>query len=186
MEIFGQPILWISLSGMLIGLLGSVLPGLPGVPLIFLSALLYAYYTSFEIVGGWIVAVLGVFAALAMVADFIGTSYGAKRFGASNWGMLGGALGGLAGAAVGFLFLGIGSLFGLILGTIGGVFAGEHLRRQRHGATEENEETPFSPNDWQRVSRAAGGVLIGYAFSAIAQGILGIATIIIFVAALFY
>ena len=186
MEILGQPILWISLSGMLVGLLGSVLPGLPGVPLIFLSALLYAYYTSFEIVGGWVVAVLGIFAALAMVADFIGTSYGAKRFGASNWGMLGGAFGGVAGAAVGFLFLGIGSLFGLILGTIGGVFAGEYLRRQRHGEPEENEETPFSPNDWQRASRAAGGVLIGYAFSAVAQGILGVAAIIIFAVALFY
>lgn len=186
MEIFGQPILWISLSGMLVGLLGSVLPGLPGVPLIFLSGLLYAYYTGFEIVGGWVVAVLGIFAALAMVADFIGTSYGAKRFGASNWGMLGGAVGGLAGAAIGFLFLGIGSLFGLILGTIGGVFAGEYLRRQRRGATEENEETPFSPNDWQRTSRAAGGVLIGYAFSAVAQGLLGIASVIFFVAALFY
>lgn len=192
MEIFGQPVLWITLLGMFIGLLGSVLPGLPGVPLIFLSALLYAYYTGFEIVGGWVVAVLGVFAALAMVADFIGTSYGAKRFGASNWGMFGGAIGGLAGAAVGFLFLGIGSLFGLILGTIGGVFAGEYLRRQRRSPSEtpENEEAseeiPFSRADWQRASRAAGGVLIGYAFSAVAQGVLGIAAVILFVVALFY
>ncbi len=171
---------------MLVGLLGSVLPGLPGVPLVFLSGLLYAYYTSFEIVGGWIILLLGVFAALAMVADFIGTSYGAKRFGASNWGMVGGAVGGLAGAAVGFLFLGIGSLFGLILGTIGGVFAGEYLRRQRRGATEENEDAPFSPNDWQRASRAAGGVLIGYAFSAVAQGLLGVASVALFIVALFY
>ncbi len=186
MEVFGQPILWISLSGMLVGLLGSVLPGLPGVPLIFLSGLLYAYYTGFEIVGGWIIFLLGISAALAMVADFIGTSYGAKRFGASNWGMLGGAVGGLAGAAIGFLFLGIGSLFGLILGTIGGVFAGEYLRRQRRGATEENEATPFSPGDWQRASRAAGGVLIGYAFSAVAQGLLGVASVIFFIVALFY
>jgi uncharacterized protein len=186
MEVFGQPALWIALSGMLVGLLGSVLPGLPGVPLIFLSALLYAYYTSFEVVGGWVIAVIGAFAALAMVADFIGTSYGAKRFGASNWGMVGGALGGLAGAVVGFLFLGIGSLFGLILGTIGGVFAGEYLRRERRGANEENEEVPFSPGDWQRASRAAGGVLIGYAFSAIAQGLLAVAAIALFIVALFY
>ncbi len=189
MEIFSQPILWISLSGMLVGLLGSVLPGLPGVPLIFLSGLLYAYYTGFEMVGGWVIFLLGIFAALAMVADFIGTSYGARRFGASNWGMVGGAVGGLAGAAVGFLFLGIGSLFGLILGTIGGVFAGEYLRRERQGPSEDNagasEEIPFSRSDWQRASRAAGGVLIGYAFSAVAQGILGIASVIIFVVALF-
>lgn len=189
MEVFSQPILWVALSGMLVGLLGSVLPGLPGVPLIFLSALLHAYYTGFEIVGGWVVALLGVFAALAMVADFIGTSYGARRFGASNWGMFGGAVGGLAGAAVGFLFLGIGSLFGLILGTIGGVFAGEYIRRQRRQSNESeepSEEVPFSRGDWQRASRAAGGVLIGYVVSAISQGLLGVASVIIFVAALFY
>ncbi|MGH3090197.1 MAG: DUF456 domain-containing protein [Rubrobacteraceae bacterium] len=186
MEIFSQPILWIALAGMLVGLLGSVLPGLPGVPLIFLSALLYAYYTGFEIVGGWVIAFLGLFAALAMVADFIGTSYGARRFGASNWGMAGGAIGGLAGAALGFLVFGIGSLFGLILGTIGGVFAGEYLRRQRREVPEDEEDIPFGRSDWQRVSRAAGGVLIGYAVSAIAQGILGLASVIIFVVALFY
>lgn len=185
-EIFSQPVFWISLFGMLVGLLGSVLPGLPGVPLIFLSALLYAYFTGFEIVGGWILTVLGVLAALAMVADFIGTSYGARRFGASNWGMFGGAIGGLAGAVAGFLFLGIGSLFGLILGAIGGVFLGEYLRRRRRGTSEEDEAVPYSRGDWRRASRAAGGVLIGYAASAVAQGILGIASIIIFVVALFY
>ena len=42
MEAPNDPILWITLTVMLIGLVGSALPGLPGVPLIFISALVYA------------------------------------------------------------------------------------------------------------------------------------------------
>ena len=67
---------------MLLGVLGSILPGLPGVPLIFASALVYAYATDFEFVGGWVIILLGLFALLAFVADFLGTAYGARRFGA--------------------------------------------------------------------------------------------------------
>jgi uncharacterized protein YqgC (DUF456 family) len=126
-----EPILWITLLVMLLGLVGSVLPGLPGVPLIFASALVYAYVTDFEVVGAGVLVLLGLFALLAFVADFIGTTYGARRFGASNWGTTGGAIGGLIGTLAGALFLGIGALFGLLAGTIGGVFISEYLRRKR-------------------------------------------------------
>jgi len=174
---------------MLVGLAGSVLPGLPGVPLIFLAALVYAIFTGFEVVGWPIIALLGLFAALALVADIVGTSYGARRFGASSWGTIGGALGGIAGALAGLLFLGIGSLFGLILGTIGGVFLGEYLRRRERGTPApegEAEPTGAGRGDWRRASRAAGGVFVGYLVSAISQGILGLASIVIFVLALVY
>src|ERR687896_2130648 len=124
MEATNEPILWITLVVMLVGLAGSVLPGLPGVPLIFLSALVYAILTDFEAVGTLIIVLLGLFAAIALVADFVATTYGARRFGASNWGTAGGAIGGIVGALVGALFLGIGSLFGLILGSVAGVFLG--------------------------------------------------------------
>ncbi|MDQ4106103.1 MAG: DUF456 family protein, partial [Actinomycetota bacterium] len=95
--------LWISLAAMLVGLVGAVVPGLPGVPLIFLSALVYAYLTGFEIVGGWIVTLLGLFAALALVADYAATTYGARRFGASWAGTIGGAVGGIVGTLAGAL-----------------------------------------------------------------------------------
>lgn len=174
----GDWLLWVTLLVMLVGLAGSVLPGLPGVPVIFLSALVYAYVRDFEPVGGGVLALLGLFAALALAADFIGTTYGARRFGASNWGTLGGAVGGIVGTLVGFLFLGIGSLFGLILGTVGGVFLGEYLRHRRSGADTSDQA------DWRRTSRAAGGVFVGYVISAVAQGVLGLAGVIVFVAAL--
>jgi len=168
---------------MFVGLIGSVVPGLPGVTLIFLSALLYAILTHFQAVGVTVLVILFVFAALAFLTDFFATSYGARRFGASNWGTVGGAIGGIVGALAGLFLAGIGSLFGLIIGTILGVFAGEYLRRERRGTPEEQEATDA---DWRRASRAAGGVIVGYLASAVVQGLLGLASVVIFVLALVY
>jgi uncharacterized protein len=174
------PLLALTLVLMVVGLLGSVLPGLPGVTLIFLSALVYALLTDFRTVGAAVLVALFMFAALALVTDFVATSYGARRFGASNWGTLGGAIGGIAGALVGLLFLGIGSLLGLILGTITGVFIGEDLKR-----TRQDQQGPGSKeSDWRRASHAAGGVLVGYLASAVIQGLLGLASIVAFVFAI--
>ena len=188
-----------TLIAMFVGLVGSVLPALPGVTLIFISALVYAFSTGFEVVGGWVVALIGLFAALALIADFVGTSYGARRFGASNWGTAGGAIGGIVGALAGLLFLGIGSLFGLILGSVAGVFLGEYLRRRRHGPPNQGPADQGPPgqgsdgprvrparadDDWRRTGRAAGGVFVGYLIGAAAQGVLGLLSVIVFVLAL--
>jgi uncharacterized protein len=182
-----EPLLWITLVLMLVGLAGSVLPGLPGVPLIFFSALVYAILTDFQYVGTLVVALLGLFAVIAFVADFVATTYGARRFGASNWGTVGGSIGGIVGALAGVLFFGIGALLGLILGTIGGVFLGEYLRwrREDHAAEGTQPAPRFGQEDQRRTYRAAGGVLVGYVASAIVQGFLGLLGVIVFVVALF-
>ena len=173
----------LTLVVMLVGLLGSVLPGLPGVPLIFASALVYAYLTGFEIVGAGVLVLLALFALLAFVSDFLATTYGARRFGASAWGTTGGAVGGLLGALAGALFFGVGALFGLLAGTIAGVFLGEYLR-ERRGVPRTT--APATGHDWRRTSRAAGGAVVGFVFSAVAQGILGLLSVVIFAIALFY
>jgi uncharacterized protein len=190
-------LLVVTMIAMFVGLVGSVLPALPGVTLIFISALVYAFFTGFEVVGGLVLALIGLFAVLALVADFVGTSYGARRFGASNWGTVGGAIGGILGALAGLLFLGIGSLFGLIIGSVAGVFLGEYLRRRRQ--VTPNQVTPAQGtdgprvrparaegDDWRRTGRAAGGVFVGYLIGAAAQGVLGLLSVIVFVLALIY
>jgi hypothetical protein len=185
-------LLVVTLIAMFVGLVGSVLPALPGVTLIFISALVYAFFTGFEVVGGLVLALIGLFAVLALVADFVGTSYGARRFGASNWGTAGGAIGGIVGALAGLLFLGIGSLFGLIIGSVGGVFLGEYLRRHRQGTPNQGTDGPrvrparAEGDDWRRTGRAAGGVFVGYLIGAAAQGVLGLLSVIVFVLALIY
>ena len=176
------PLLIVTLLAMLIGLVGSVVPGLPGVTLIFLSAVVYAFLTDFAFVGVAIVLLLFLFAALAFVADFFATSYGARRFGASNWGTVGGAVGGLVGTLFGLLLAGVGSIFGLIFGTIGGIFLGEYLRRRRQSPGGQAS----AGGDWRRTSRAAGGVFVGFVASALVQGLLGLASVIVFVLALIY
>ncbi len=190
-------LLVVTLIAMFFGLVGSVLPALPGVTLIFISALVYAFFTGFEVVGGPVLALIGLFAVLALIADFVGTSYGARRFGASNWGTAGGAIGGILGALAGLLFLGIGSLFGLIIGSVGGVFLGEYLRRRRQGTPSEGTPAQGTDgprvrparaegDDWRRTGRAAGGVFVGYLIGAAAQGVLGLLSVIVFVLALIY
>jgi hypothetical protein len=185
-------LLVVTLIAMFVGLVGSVLPALPGVTLIFISALVYAFFTGFEVVGGLVLALIGLFAVLALIADFVGTSYGARRFGASNWGTAGGAIGGIVGALAGLLFLGIGSLFGLIIGSVGGVFLGEYLRRRRQGTPAQGTDGPrvrparAEGDDWRRTGRAAGGVFVGYLIGAAAQGVLGLLSVIVFVLALIY
>ncbi len=181
----------LTLVVMLVGLAGSVLPGLPGVPLIFLSALVYAYLTDFAFVGVGILVLLGLLALLAFVSDFLATTYGVRRFGASNWGTVGGAVGGIVGALVGALFLGIGAIFGLLLGTVGGVFLGEYLRRRRvAGEAQPRVRSVRSArhgesDDWRRISRAAGGALIGMLIGAVTQAVLGVISVVVFVVALF-
>jgi uncharacterized protein len=115
--------LWIvAILLVLAGIAGSVLPALPGVPLVFLGLLLGAWIDHFQKVGWFTLIVLGLLTLLSFAVDFLATSMGAKRVGASKWAVIGSALGTLAG-----LFFGIP---GLILGPFLGAVAGELLARR--------------------------------------------------------
>ena len=98
---------------------------------------------------------------------------------------------GLLGAVTGALYFGGGSLFGHLAGTVGGVFVGEHLRRRRRARLPSAESArrvgsvKGGRGDW-RTARAAGGTLVGYLFGAVAQVVLGLLSVIIFVIALLY
>ena len=105
-----------------VGFLGTVLPAVPGSPLVFLGLLIAAWADHFQKVGWFTLSVLAVLTALTFVVDFLATSFGAKRVGAS-WAALAGAF---LGTFVGF-FLGIP---GLILGPFAGAVAGEYLTRR--------------------------------------------------------
>lgn len=182
---------FLTVAAVAIGLVGSIIPGVPGVPLIFVSALVYSYLTDFEVIGVGVLVLLGVFAALAVVADLLGTVYGARRFGASGYGTIGGAVGGLVGTLLGALVFGVGAIFGLILGSVAGVFAGEYLKRNRERSSGPEqrprvERSSEQGSDWGRISRAAGGVFVGYLLSAVAQGALGLSSVVVLALALIF
>ena len=110
----------------LLGLAGTVLPALPGMPILFGGMLLAAWAGDFDLVGGWTIAALGVLTAIALTLDFIAGLLGAKRVGASGLALLGAALGTVIG-----LFFG---LLGLIVGPFIGAVMGE-LAHSRHAGT---------------------------------------------------
>ncbi len=101
----------LALLVMLVGLVGAVLPGLPGPPLIFMAALGHRLYFGERGAAWWVIIVLGLIGALSLLLDFLATTYGAKRLGATWRGMVGAGIGAIVGL---FIF----PPWGLILGPL--------------------------------------------------------------------
>jgi uncharacterized protein YqgC (DUF456 family) len=114
--------LWYILAGalILIGLAGTVLPALPGLPVVFAGMLLAAWAGGFREISGWTIALLAVLTAVSIGVDIAATALGAKRVGAGKGAMFGAALGTLVGAFF--------SLPGLILGPFLGAMIAELVR----------------------------------------------------------
>jgi len=120
-----DPAIYYAIASVLVivGLLGTVLPVLPGTLLVFAGLLLAAWADQFARVGWVGLSIIGVLAALALAADFISSVLGAKRVGASPQALVGATAGGI----VGILF----GIPGMILGPFVGAVAGELLARGR-------------------------------------------------------
>ncbi len=107
-----------------IGLLGTVLPMLPGTTIILAAAVIHRMMLGPEKSIGWISIVVLVLLTLASyLIDFMGSYFGAKYFGATRWGTFGAVLGVLVG-----MFFGIAGLF---IGPVIGAIAGEFIAGKR-------------------------------------------------------
>lgn len=126
----------------IIGLLGTVLPVLPGLPLMFAGMLVAAWADDFRHIGVWTLVLLGVLLAVSVAVDVMAGILGAKRVGASNKALFGAGLGGLVG-----LFFGIP---GLLAGPFLGAAAGEMV----HG------------REWREASKVGFGTWLGLALGA--------------------
>jgi uncharacterized protein YqgC (DUF456 family) len=112
--------LWIiAVLLMLVGVAGTVLPALPGVPLIFGGVLLAAWIDDFQRISVATVVVLAVLAVVAIIIDYVAAALSAKRVGASKQGIIGAALGTLAGVFTG--------LWGLLFMPLVGAAIGEFI-----------------------------------------------------------
>ena len=87
----------------LVGVAGTVLPALPGLPLVFAGMLLAAWAGDFQQVGGWMLGLLGVLTLLSLAVDFMATALGAKRVGASKLALVGAVIGTFAGLVFGIV-----------------------------------------------------------------------------------
>lgn len=106
---------------MLAGLVGCVLPVLPGHLILFMAAVAHRLMLGAEDSGlrWWSFVILGLLMAVSQTLEMVSGAAGAKWFGGSRWG----ALGALVGAIVGMFFMPFGLLAGPLLGAMAGELA---------------------------------------------------------------
>lgn len=107
----------LALAVMLIGIAGSILPGLPGPPLVLIAAVLHRLYFGEAGAGYFVLILLTALTVLSLGLDYLATMYGARKLGATWRGVLGATLG----VMIGVFF----SLPGIILGPFLGALAFE-------------------------------------------------------------
>jgi len=140
-----------------IGLLGIALPALPGVPLVFVGLLLAAWADGFTHVGAGMLTVIGLLAALSVVADFAATAFGAARFGATR--------AGVAGAVIGSgIALVTGQIWLVLIAPLLGAILGEY----------------FSNSDPKQAVRAGMGALVGMVLAGAVKYAIAITMITLF------
>ena len=105
----------ISLIIMMTGLAGIIVPIIPSIPLIWLGTFFYGLFTHFEKITWLTLAILAVVTIASIVFENLANIYGAKKFGATRWGIFGSIIG----TGVG-LYLGgpVGLILGPAIGTI--------------------------------------------------------------------
>ncbi len=109
MEIIG---LSLALLAMLAGLVGSLLPGFPGTPLVLVAAVVHRLCFGGHSVSNLVMVILAGLMVVSVLFDFLAGMLGANKFGATWRGAVGAVLGGLLG-----LFFGLpGILLGPFVG----------------------------------------------------------------------
>jgi uncharacterized protein YqgC (DUF456 family) len=140
-----------------IGLLGTVVPVLPGSVIILGAAVAHRLLVPPEKTVSWFVIALMVLLTAATYAiDFAASYFGAKRFGATKWG----SFGAIVGAIVGLFF----GLPGLLIGPVVGVIAFEFFRGRQLIAA----------------GKAGWGTLLGNIGGMLLKLVIAIAMIVIF------
>src|SRR5258708_5652136 len=140
-----------------VGLIGTVVPALPGTTIILAAAIIHRVMVGAEKSIGWKTMIILVLLTLvSYVFDFVGSYFGTKYFGATRWG----AFGAILGALIGLLF----GVIGLFAGPVIGAVAGEFIAGKR----------------MIDAGRAGWGSLLGNICGMVAKLIIALAMITIF------
>ncbi|MEO7599366.1 MAG: DUF456 domain-containing protein [Opitutus sp.] len=135
----------LTLSLMLVGFVGVIVPVLPGTTLILAAALLHKWIQPNDVT--WLaIGFIALFWLLSVIADVAGVILGTRWFGGGKWGMAGAT----GGAFVGLFF----SIPILILGTILGAVAAEKLLGRKTN---------------QEAIKAGVGAAVGFVVSTVAR-----------------
>lgn len=149
---------------MVVGIIGAVVPAVPGISLIAIAILIWGLVNGLSSVSVALPLAI-VLLVVSIGIDFLATYYGAKQAGASKWGQLG-ALIGLVVGILGLLpALPVGGpILGILIGPILGAIVGEFLYRR----------------DLKLAAKAALGIVVGSLVGNLIQGLLAIAAVAVF------
>ncbi len=100
---------------MLGGLSGVVLPVIPSTPLILLGVFIYAVCDGFESISWFLLLIFAILTIISVILDYFGGIIGAKKYGATRWGLIGSVIGGIAGFFMGGI---VGLIFGPFFGAV--------------------------------------------------------------------
>jgi len=130
------------------GVIGSILPAVPGASIICLGVLLHGLMTGWDPLGFWTQSTIMVLTLLALGSQFAVTALGAKQTGATMWGGLGALLGLIVGMSIPIPIL------GPLLGAFGGAVLAEQIATGKQGYD---------------ALRAGGGAVVGAILGALAE-----------------
>lgn len=113
----------LTVAFILLGLIGTIVPVVPGTLLVWITIVVFAIVTGMEAVGWGTLVVVTIIALVTGTADLWLPLLGAKKTGAGGWSMVLGAVGGI----IGTVML---PLIGTVIGYGVGILLGEVLRHR--------------------------------------------------------
>lgn len=120
MDIF---LLIVAFLFLLIGIIGCIVPGLPGTPISY-AGLWIAQATNRVDFSWQFLLIWGIVVVVISVLDYVVPAWGTKKFGGSSWGVWGSTIGVFIGLFFGAVGVIVGPLVGAILGEL---IAGKQL-----------------------------------------------------------
>jgi uncharacterized protein YqgC (DUF456 family) len=160
-----QIIYFLLVALMVVGIIGAVVPAIPGSSLILTAIIIWGFISgSFAAIKIPLIVTVIVL-ILSIGVDFLASYIGAKQAGASKWGQIGAIIGFVLG------FLGLlpalpfgGPLLGMLIGPLLGAIIGEFIYRREL---------------WPAV-KAGIGIVVGSIVGNLIQGLLAIAAVVVF------
>ncbi len=120
-----QTLWWVlSIALIAVGLIGTVMPALPGTLFVLAGIVLAAWIDDFQRITGWTIGIAVALAVLAFVLDYAAGIMGAKKVRASRDAIIGAAIGTVVGLAMG--------LVGVLFMPLVGAAIGEYIAQKDH------------------------------------------------------